>query len=67
MLLTPRIGPTLALLLQDDAVLRDVSESFAVVALHVTAGASYRLHGNAAACDRLSVDRARKVIDVHSV
>ena len=27
----------------------------------------HHLHGNAAACDRLSVDRARKVVDVHSV
>ena len=67
MLLTPRIGPTLALLLQDDAVLRDVSESFAVVALHVNSGVPHHLHGNAAACDRRSVDRARKVVDVHSV
>ena len=66
-LLTPRIGPTPVLLLQDGAVLRDVSESFAVVALHVTAGVPHHLHGNAAACDRLSVDRARKVVDVHSV
>ena len=67
MLLTPRIGPTPVFLLQDGAVLRDVSESFAVVALHVTAGVPHHLHGNAAACDRLSVDRARKIVDVHSV
>ena len=66
MLLTPRIGPT-PVLLQDGAVLRDVSESLAVVALHGTAGVPHHLHGKAAACDRLSVDRARKVFDVHSV
>ena len=65
--MTPRIGPTPVLLLQDGAVLRDVSESFAVVALHVTAGVPYHLHGNAAACDRITVVRARKVVDVHSV
>ena len=64
MLLTPRIGPT-PVLLQDGAVLRDVSESFVVVALHVTV--PHHLHGNAAAYDRLSVDIARKVVDVHSV
>ena len=67
MLLTPRIGPTPVLLLQDGAVLRDVSESFAVVAPHVNVGVPHHLHGNAAACDRLSVDRARKVVDVNSV
>ena len=67
MLLTPRIGPTPVLLLQDGAVQRDVFESFAVVALHVTAGVPHHLHVNAAACDRLSVDRARKAVDVHSV
>ena len=53
MLLTPRIGPTPVLLLQDGADLRDVSESFAVVALRITAGVPHHLHGNAAACDRL--------------
>ena len=67
MFLTPRIGPTPLLLVQDGAVLRDVSESFAVVAPHVTAGVPHHLYGTAAACDRLSVDRARKVVDVHSV
>ena len=67
MLLTPRNGPTPVLLLQDGTVLRDVSESLAVVALHVAAGVPHHLHGNAAACDRISVDRARKVVDVHSV
>ena len=36
MLLTPWIGPTPVVLLQDGVVLRDVSVSFAVVALHVT-------------------------------
>ena len=55
------------MLLQKGAVLRDVSESFAVVALHVTAGVPHHLHGNAAACDRLSVDPARKTVVVHSV
>ena len=54
------------LLLQDGAVLRDVSESFAVVAPHVNVGVPHHLHGNAAACDRLSVDRAGKV-DVQGV
>ena len=67
MLLTPRIGPTPVLILQDGAVPRDVSESFAVVAVHITAGVPHHLHGIAAACNRLSVDRARKVVDVHSV
>ena len=67
MLLTPRSGPTPVILLEDGAVLRDVSESFAVVELHVMAGVPHHPHGNAAACDRLSVDRARKVVDVHSV
>ena len=67
MLLTPRIGPTPVLLLQDGAVLCAVSESFAVVARHVTAGVPQHLHGNAAACDWLNVDRARKVVDVHNV
>ena len=62
----PRIWHTPVLPLQDDAVLRDVSESFAVVALHVTAGVPHLLQGNAAACDRLSVDRAGKV-DVQGV
>ena len=66
MLLTPRIGPTPVLFLQDSAVLRDVSEFFAVVALHITAGV-HHLHGNATAYDRLSFDRARKIVDVHSV
>ena len=67
MLLTPRIGPTPVLILQDGAVPRNVSESFAVVAVHITAGVPHHLHGIAAACNRLSVDRARKVVDVHSV
>ena len=67
MLLTTGIGPTPVPLLQGGAVLRDVSECFAVVPLYNTAGAPHHLHGNTAACHRLSVDRARKVVDVHSV
>ena len=67
MLLTPRVGPTPVLLLQDGAVLRDVSKSVAAVALCITAGVPHHLHGDAVACDRISVDRARKVVDVHSV
>ena len=57
----------MVLLLQDGAVLRDVPESFALVALHITDGVPHHLHGNDAACDRLSVDRARTVVDVQSV
>ena len=63
----PRTGFTPELLPQGGNVLRDESESFAIVALHVTAGVPHHLHSNAAACDRLSVDRARKIVDVHSV
>ena len=59
MLLTPRVGPTPMLLFQDGTVLRNVSESLAIVPHH--------MHGNAVACDQLSVDRARKVVDVYSV
>ena len=46
MLLTPLIGsrPVL-LLLQDGAILYDVSNSFAVVVLHVTAVFPHHLHG----------------------
>ena len=43
------------------------SDSFAAAALHVTAVVSHHLHGDAAACDRLRVERARKVVDVHIV
>ena len=43
-----------------------MSESLAVVALHVTAGVLHPRHGNAAACDRLGVEKARTTIDVHS-
>ena len=67
MLLTPQIGPIPVFLLQDGAVRRDVSESFAIVALHITAGVPHQLHGSDAACDRVSGDRARRVVDVHSV
>ena len=63
----PRIGSTPVLLLQDGAVLRNESKSFAIGSLHVTAGVPHHLNGNAAACDRLSVDRARKIVDLHSV
>ena len=55
------------LLLQDFVVVRDMYESFAVLALHITAGVPRHLHGNAAACDRLSADRARKIVHVNSV
>ena len=65
MLLTPLIGPTSVLLF--GAILCDLSDSFAVVAPHVTAVVPHHLHGDAAACDRLSVERARKLVDVHSV
>ena len=68
MLPTPLIGPTPVLLpLQDGAILYDLSDSFSVVALHVTAVVPHHLHGDVAACDRLRVERARKVVDVHSV
>ena len=66
-LLTTRNGPTPVLLIQDGAVLRDVSESFAVVALHVTAGVPHHMRGNAAACNRVTIGNARKVVDEHSV
>ena len=39
--------------------------SFAVVALHVTAAVPHHLYGDTAACDRLRVGRARKVVDTH--
>lgn len=42
MLLTPLIGPTPSLLLQDGAVLSDVPDSFALL---VAAGVPHRLHG----------------------
>ena len=68
MLLTPLNGPTpVLLLLHDDAFLYDVSDSFAVVALHAIAVVPHHLHGDAAACDWFRVERARKVVDVHSV
>ena len=68
MLLTPLNGPTpVLLLLQDDAVLCDVSDSFPVVALHVTAVVPHHRHGDAVVYDWLSVERAQKVVDVHSV
>ena len=67
-LLTSLIGPTpVLLLLHDDAFLYDVSDSFAVVALHAIAVVPHHLHGDAAACDWFRVERARKVVDVHSV
>ena len=66
-LLTPLIGPTpVLLLLQNGAILYDVSDSFAVVAHHIAAVVPHHLHGDAATCDRLRVERARKVVDVHS-
>ena len=68
MLLTSLIGPTpVVLVLQDGAILYDVSDSFAVVSLHFTVVVSHHLHGDAAACDRLRVERARKIVDVRSV
>ena len=57
-LLTPLIGPMpVLLLLQDGAILYDVSDSFAVVALHVTDVVPHHLNGDAAACDRLRFER----------
>ena len=43
------------------SILCDVSDSFAVVALQVTAIVPHHLHGDAAACDRLRVERARRL------
>ena len=44
-----------------------MSDSVAVVAIHVTAVDPHHLHRDVGACDRLSVERARKVVDVHSL
>lgn len=62
-LLTPLTSPIPVLVrLQDGAILYGVSDIFTAVALHVTAVVPCHPHGNAAACDRLSV---RNVIDMH--
>ena len=67
-LLSPLAGPKPVLLfLQDGAVLCGVSCSLAVGALHITTVVPRHLHGNAATCDRLRVERTRKVVDVHGV
>lgn len=65
-MLPPLITLMLVLLcLQDGAVLYEVSDALAVVApLHVAAVVPDRLHGVAAACDRLGVGRMRKFVDV---
>lgn len=56
------------LLLQDGAVLCDVSDSSAVVVLHVTAAVPHHLlRGDVVACDHLSVERARNLVDVLTV
>ena len=47
--------------------MRGESESCSVVALRVTTGVPYHLHGNAAACGRISVDGARNFVGVHRV
>ena len=54
-------------LLQDGAGLYSVSDSFAVVALLVAAVVPHHVNGDAAACDRLRIERTRRSADVHSV
>lgn len=64
MLLTPLIGLTqVSLVLQDDAVLNGVSNSFAIFSS--LPFVPHDLHGDATACDRLQVERTQKAVDVH--
>lgn len=55
------------LLLQNGAVLSDVSGSFVVVALHVTVVVPRYLHGDAASCGWFRAERAWQAVSVCSV
>ena len=67
-LLTSLIGHTPVLLrLQDGVVVYDMFASFAVGALHVVSVVPRHVHVDAAPCDRISVERALKVVDVYGV
>ena len=45
----------------------DMFASFAVGALHVVSVVPRHVHVDAAPCDRISVERALKVVDVYGV
>ena len=66
--LPPPFGPMpLLLCLQNGAVWQEVSDAPAVLAPHVAVDVPGCLHGDAAACNRLGVGRARRAVNEYII